>query len=477
MFKDDFEGFEEGSHNFLLVCRHWFEVASHTPEVWSFWGNTPQEWARWYPRSGLAPLDLVLGGCYSDGYFDTTLSNALRDRASKDAIRRIHLISRSAKLLDNIISSLSPESEGIRSNSVESFIIRNWSHDPKLPVRASDLFAHYRFPKLQHLELSHCTISSWDHLQSRTSTLTNLILEPDNSSPAPSTSQLLSILASNPTLQKIRIFEPAVPNDGDNSSFQVPLHQLKELKLDGNSQHVVRLLHRLDHPRTMDKLHLSLDCAIADISQTVGPYLGDYIRRRGKPQGGLGIFLPGKYPIALCFREVGGIDYSTARSPNDWFLKIEIYPEQPLREQLPANLILDLITHTPQEDLVDFQSEENPVAMGSVYARFPNLRTLSFDDTPLATIFPKSNPGEDEGIPLSLQHISLHRLTVEDGYWSPLTTFLSHHASTGNQLRTLKVFCCPPMHPEVVESVRAAVQEFIITDTSSCPFGVCSYGY
>ena len=56
-----FDGFPEGSFNFLLVCYHWFEVASHTPQLWTFWGNTLEEWRKWHRRHPqVTPLDLVL---------------------------------------------------------------------------------------------------------------------------------------------------------------------------------------------------------------------------------------------------------------------------------------------------------------------------------------------------------------------------------------------------------------------------------
>jgi len=58
----DFGGLSKGSYNFLLVCHHWFEVASRTPELWGFWGNSVEDWTHRHTRCRTAPLDLVLAG-------------------------------------------------------------------------------------------------------------------------------------------------------------------------------------------------------------------------------------------------------------------------------------------------------------------------------------------------------------------------------------------------------------------------------
>ena len=474
--KDDFGKLKKGSHNFLFVCHHWFEVASRTPEVWSFWGNTPVDWARRHRHPGTAPLDLVLGDLrYYDRISDIALRDALQDRAARDAVRRVHLRSGNAASLSSIIAPLAAAGEGIRSNSVESFILDLFSR-ADTAVDVSDFFARYCFPKLKRLELLKCRITSWDLMHmSRTTGLTTLVLHFDHPSPPPTTPQLLSILASNPSLRKVSLSERAVPEDGGGGSpCPVPLRHLRKLELAGGLRHVIGLLHRLDHPTNVDLALTLCDRTAEDITRIVGPYIRDYLRRRERSQGGLGLsaIRIGDYTMVRV-GDMGGIDLSTrVWDGASTFVSIGLKPNETPQDP-SEKWFLDLVAHIPQDEIISLHSWGEPAVMGSVPTQFPNLRALDSGLVPLSAVFPESNLGGNDRIPLSLRRIDLEELVVDGGDWSPLTTFLTSRASSGSQLDSLRVVGSH-MCPSVEGHVRSMVQEFTVKGPGQrCPFGTC----
>ena len=109
----------------------------------------------------------------------------------------------------------------------------------------------------------------------------------------PTTSQLLSILASYPNLQALSLYGEMVPHDvGDGSTLRVLLRHLKELTLKGNYFHTFRLLDRLEYPDMLDRVDLCLDeCVGEGILGFIEPYLRDRIRRDGRFRGKLGIHI------------------------------------------------------------------------------------------------------------------------------------------------------------------------------------------
>ena len=460
-FKDDFGGLGKGSRNFLLVCHHWFEVASSTPGVWSFWGNTPKDWARWHHCSGSNPLDLVLRVEWDDCSFDAALFDVLQDRATQDTIRRIHLRATDSSLLKSIISSLSSDSEELRSSSVESFMLQNGGSGGLVDI--SDFFAHYRFPRLQRLEFYNCTLSSWDLLTSRITTLTTLDLDLFNIEPTPTISQVLSVLSSNPTLRKV-ILSVHVVHAGDGGGTpppRAPLYHLKELQLDGYPQGVFGILNRLELPRHVHILDVSVsldECEVEDISQIIGPYLRDYLRHRGGSQLGLGLFISSEPDIKLQAGNVDGIDFSVpAPVRMNTFLEITIeFSRTPSQGRL-EKAALDLIAHVPREEVVHFRACGKSLTMGEISTQLPNLRGLHFERVPLPAAFSRAIPDGDGEIFRCLQYIFLDWVYVGSDGWGPLMAFLLWRARSGTLLHSLVVASSYHPLPDITQEM---VREF-----------------
>jgi len=478
--KGNFDGLEEGSHNFLLVCHHWFEVASQTPELWSFWGNSLGDWEERCLRSAVGiPLDLVWNGLtHTFGSVSESQRMVLEDRAARDTIRRVHLQSFVHGLLTSIIAPLLSPSGGLRTNSLESLILRS---EDRTPLDVS-FFAHSHLSKLRCLKLAGCTISSWDHLTSQTTLLTTLNLSIDDEAPTPTMTQLLSILASNPHLQKLILNQHAIPdNNNDGESCLVPLRHLKELQLQGDTGQVFRLLRRLEHPNEMGMLSIDLfRCAITDIPQTIGPYLQDYLQRRGSSRNGLGLTLSTCDRITFIVGDAGRFHPSTLPSARTLpFVSITVKLNPGLPEDASEKLTLDLIAHTPREEIVYFRTHGSLEAVKDLRVHMPNLRALDLFRVPLLVAFPSLDQYGSrvpEIFPPSLQHLFFERPRLDAYGWIPPIAFLSHRMSSGNQLDSLRIHGPCHMCYELTRSVRDLVREFKIDDEcleSWCPSGEC----
>ena len=456
----DFGGLEKGSYNFLLVCHHWFQVASNTPELWTFWGNTLDQWSRHYQHFGTAPLDLVLDAPNyprntNNALFDNALRNALQDLAARDSIRSIHLRGSNTFLLGSVIFSLILGGEDIRCSNIESLIVQSTE------LYISDFLARYRFPKLRHFHLSvFIGTLSWDQLKLQAPSLTTLSLEfgvPQSSSTMP---KLLSILASYPDLQHLSLYEAMIPRDvNDGSTFRVPLRRLKTLHLVGDFRPVFRLLDRLEYPDTLDHLDLELlKCAAEEISEYFVPYLQDRIRRDGRFRDRLGIHAASTLG-SISFK-IDAIDDSaiSAVPPGvhgHSFLSFRAMFRDTVPQDTVEKLCVALAALAPRENVVCLTWELSIHDMENLVIAMPNIEALHLIGPVISDPFLQPDPSSCTKLLPSLRWLSLVDFTLQNSDdWSPLINYLAHQTSGGKPISLGTYGEHTPLPPEVAKEIE-----------------------
>ena len=475
-----FDGFHAGSHHFLLVCHRWFEVATRTPKLWTFCGNTLEDWKKWHLRHHriALPLDLVLKyksistTCPS---IDPIAEGALRDRATRDAIRQVHLLCYNGPLLSVITSLLTPEGEGVQNRSIESIDIRNpWG------VGSSDIssfFARIRFPKLQSLLLHGALIlASWDNFAQQATLLTTLSLRISSpSSPPPTNSQLFSILVSNPGLQVLSLTGSAIPGDDDNiSASQVTLRHLRRLCLCGDPRRVVGILERLTFPRPLDILEVSTPNSTAEsISQTLGPYARHYFQNDYGVRDRLKIVAQAfRSSFRVWVENEDGPDF-----PSPFSTKFEVSLAHWVPQAVRRDLCPTFVAFIPPERVCSLHTSLPAKNLEDLLIATPNIETLSFYLMVLSEGFLQPNQGGPDArtkfLP-SLRSLHLDNVTPSDDNWGPLTTFLRRQTSDGRYISLSITGFVPHMCPEVVKEIEGLVGEFNLDAMeTTCPLGRC----
>ena len=455
-----FNGLERGSYNFLFVCRRWYDVAINTPELWSFWGNTLRDWDKMCRRNKAAAVDLVLNRDPSGpGVLSIPLRGELRDRIARDEIRRIHLRSDDYDLLGSILSSLTPDGEGVQEKCIESIIF----HTEVIPEELSDFFARSHLPRLQCLKIAGAIRTPLlDQLASKTTRLTTLSLKPGQSSIPLTTPLLNSILVANPNLQHLELLDGSLPSDVNESGVRVPLCYLRTISLSGDFHSALRLLRRLEFPAPLEYTKLNMKKAtLKDVRQMFGPYVKGLFQHKVWSQDGLEVInnVCSDLDIYVACR---------AGYPGETLKPGLVFPSarfsvtvtgSPTRLEL-KKLSLDLMAFLPHKHVQFLHMQHTPGASEEFLATMSKVTSLWLETVTVSDGFLQLDPSRphpgQEFLP-ALESLNLISVDAEDDNWQPLINYLVDKNSDGKAvwLSMTSRFRVPP---EVIRKIKGLVK-------------------
>ena len=250
------------------------------------------------------------------------------------------------------------------------------------------------------------------------------------------------------------------------SSSQIQLRHLKSLHLGSNLRRAFGLLNRLELPEKMDDLNLSLyGCSPSDLPPTLGPYLGNHIRRRSPD--GLSLLVKPKFQ-GFSIR-VGDVHKFT---PVDWFVTVDWVLSVTPGEEEVEKIRFDIIAHFPQEEVGSISTTLPILRSEELCVQMCNLTLLHLDRVDLSTLFVESDPHEPhvfKDLLPGLRSIVITEPRLSGGDWSPLTNFLTRRAAVGNQISSLRLDRYPHMDGGVVEGIKRVVEDFedLVTEGGS----------
>ncbi|KAF9777537.1 hypothetical protein BJ322DRAFT_1179467 [Thelephora terrestris] len=453
--------FQPTSYHFLLVCCRWYQIARHTPELWSFWGHTL---AGWLPRigwSGAIPVDLVLNGYQVGGPglpLHPSIWTALQDHGARNAVRSLQLWSERKRVLAEVLDALTPDGDERHCSSLELVSLRL--------VDASDFMARSYFPRLTHLHLSTGThVTEWRLLGMRTTALTTLAVTFENHGvPAlPTLCQLLCLLGLNPRLQHIRFSRLWTPaTESVPAGVMVPMRALGTLTVEGGSRSVAKLVQRLHYPHSLGNMSLTTArSAPPEILDTVSDIVRDHLRRERtfRSELGIGVVLD-DLSVSI---QASSVEMVAGKPRRRVFASFKSRITEQTPYEAYVQLWVDFVARVPSEKVVYFSGQLGMDIIKRLAPAVINITTLRLVEVHLEKGFllPAHGPIEAKLFP-SLKNLRLEEVYSDYGSWQPLLHYLIHQMTGGEQITLVIVAPHEHIPRTVLTEIKGLVEDFAL---------------